>query len=139
MRGNFPVRDVEFVRLDELSTSSNQGVKVVDVHLEKPRENLIIEHNPSVKVFASCKGWGFHVWGTKAYSVLHLCPKSVKVVIVRSLEEFEVKRQTNGWITFAYSKTGFVPDPWLPISVYIEAKEVSSPFREGLLLIAPLR
>ncbi|ALU12785.1 hypothetical protein EYM_07535 [Ignicoccus islandicus DSM 13165] len=120
----------------EKMLEGKEDVEIVSILLENDEKKcIIVEHDPSIRVYGNCKGWGYHVWGTRAYSILYECPTMLKLVSTnRSIKEV---KYTNGWITLSYSLSGFTPEPWLPISVYIETSSLNKAIREGILLLVP--
>ncbi len=126
--------DYVLITIEDPFPDDSGGIEILERNFDE-EGNVVVEHSPKVKVFANCKGWGYHVWGNKAYSLLYDCPKNLKLVIVKGPLRFEVFE--NEWITIAYSRREYVPRPWSPVSVFVETSKVMSVVREGMLMIVP--
>ncbi len=97
----------------------------------KSHGEMIFEHEPGIRVLCGAEAWGYHVWGSKAYSVC-LAKGETPIVLVKD-EPTDLVRNSEGWITIAFGGRGL--KPWLPISLYV--KGADKPVRKGTLVAVP--
>ena len=86
--------------------------EVVWLHLDG---EIIIESEPGIRIVGG-ERWGYHVWGSYAYSVLW--GRGRYPVVALNEPPSEVRRDENGWVTIAFGSSA--PQPWCPISVFVK-------------------
>jgi hypothetical protein len=91
---------------------------------------LIFEHEPGIRVLGGCSKWGYHVWSTRAYSVLDECEGHIPLVVSARPPSL-IKRDEKGWTLLVFGRVNGEWKPWLPISVIVEA-DIS--VRKGVLM-----